>query len=133
MPLRLASIILIALTSLPGCQTARVPKGTAVVTAAATAPGEAAAYRAHVLGSVASKWREYAEKYRTKLQTGRAIAEFALDEYGAVRAVRFVEPPAHSLFRKACEYSIRNSQFDPPPAALLKDGLHTDAFTFTLQ
>jgi outer membrane biosynthesis protein TonB len=123
MPLRLASIILIALTSLPGCQTARVPKGTA----------EAAAYRAHVLGSVASKWREYAEKYRTKLQTGRAIAEFALDEYGAVRAVRFVEPPAHSLFRKACEYSIRNSQFDPPPAALLKDGLHTDAFTFTLQ
>jgi outer membrane biosynthesis protein TonB len=137
MPLRFASILL-AFAFLTACQTGRLPKGSATVSAAATAnPGaspdsETEVYRAHVIGAVEAKWKEYAEKYRAQLPRGTAIADFTLDEFGNVRSVRFAKTPSHPLFRKTCEYSIRNSQFDPPPATLLKDGFHTDAFTFTL-
>jgi outer membrane biosynthesis protein TonB len=130
--LRRLAFILLALSFAAGCQSARVPKGTATVTAVPAPSGDAAAYREHVLAAVSAKWREYAEKYRTQLPAGTARAEFTLDEFGAVRSVQFAKTPSHSLFRKTCEYSIRNSQFDPPPATLLKDGLHADAFTFSL-
>ena len=131
MPARLVSIIL-AFAFAAGCHTTRVPKGTATVAAVRAGSTEAAAYREQVLNAVAAKWQEYAEKYRSQLPPGKATAEFSLDEFGVVRSVQLEKTPAHSLFRKACEYSIRNSQFDPPPAVLLKDGLHTDAFAFTL-
>jgi outer membrane biosynthesis protein TonB len=133
---RFASILL-TLSLVAGCQISHVPKGTATVTAVASksagpAIDEAFAYRSHVIGAIETKWKEYAEKYRTELPSGRATAEFTLDEFGTVRSVRFVEQPKHSLFRKVCEYSIRNSQFDAPPSALLKDGLQAETLRFTL-
>src|SRR5262245_17542803 len=131
MPHRLA-FILLALSLVTGCHTTHLPKGTATVTAVRAGSSDAAAYREQVLNAVAAKWQEYAEKYRDKLPAGKATAEFTLDEYGIVRSVSFTKAPEHSLFRKTCEYSIRNSQFDPPPASLLKDGFHSDVFAFTL-
>jgi outer membrane biosynthesis protein TonB len=109
------------------------PEGEDGVDAVASERGR---YMKALNQAVGSRWTHYVRdaKQASLITAGSVTMKFALNSKGKVTRVRVIDNTSNSAHASLCERAFLESQsdIDPPPRELLRNGVFEDTFTFTL-
>jgi outer membrane biosynthesis protein TonB len=108
---------------------ANMPPGDDGVDALGTPAGR---YKKAVSSAVGSRWNYYIQQRMSLLQTGKILVHFSIDQRGKLRGFRVDENTSNSAHAALVEQCVREAEFDPPPAEMLRNGVFEYPMSFNL-